>query len=161
MPTRPPGRKLTACLELIGKAGLTGDLNPDEALALARLAEERRYPRRGVILRETARTRDLYVIRSGTVSVRMTLPASSSSEAIYTLRDGQAFGELSLVDGAPRSATIQAEDAVTVYRFDFDRLSEFLDAHPRIGYILMRNLAGIIASRVRSTNLMWRNTMMW
>jgi len=31
----------------------------------------------------------------------------------------------------------------------------------RIGYLLMRNIAGIISNRVRNTNMLWLNTLIW
>jgi CRP-like cAMP-binding protein len=65
------------------------------------------------------------------------------------------------VDGSPRSATVQTDEEVLAYRFDYDRLSKLLTDYPRIGYILMRNIAAIIANRVRNTNMLWRNSLIW
>lgn len=143
-------------------AGLVKGMSEDEIEALAKLAEEKEYPRGAIIIQEDSKSRDLYVICCGRISIRLTLPSMESKEEIvYTMRDGQIFGELALVDGSPRSATVRAEDDVTVIRFDFDGLSGLLDSSPRIGYFLMRNIAAIIAARVRNTNMLWRNSLIW
>ena len=44
MPAKPAGKKLSACREMLDKAGLTRDLTPDEALALAKLGENAATP---------------------------------------------------------------------------------------------------------------------
>ncbi len=143
-------------------AGLTKDLSDEEIEALVEIAAEKHYSRGVAIIREDAKSRDLYIIHEGRVSVRLKLPSEfGREEVIYQMRDGQIFGELALVDGSPRSATVHADEEVVVYCFNFDRLSRFLLEQPRIGYILMRNIASIIANRVRNTNMLWRNSLIW
>ncbi len=143
-------------------AGLVRGMSEDEIQVLAAISEQKEFPKTAAIIQEDSKSRDLYVICCGRISVRLTLPAMvSKEEIVYTMRDGQIFGELALVDGSPRSATVRAEDDVTVLRFDFTKLSELLDNSPRIGYLLMRNIAAIIAARVRNTNMLWRNSLIW
>ncbi|MBM3328261.1 MAG: cyclic nucleotide-binding domain-containing protein [Calditrichaeota bacterium] len=148
--------------ELLGAAGLTRDFNEEEISALASVAEERRFPKGSEVIREDSKSRDLFVISRGRVSIRLTLPTEiGKEEVIYTMRDGQIFGELSLVDGSPRSATVRTEDEVVCHQFEYVRLAQLLDDRPRIGYLLMRNLASIISQRVRNTNMLWRNSLIW
>ena len=157
----------TECLienkvQLMQTAGLVRDMTPGEAETLAAIAEERSYPRGSVILAEDSRTRDLFVICAGRVSIRLSLPTESGrEEVIYTMHDGQIFGELALVDGSPRSATVRAEEDVIACAYDYDQLTTLLDQQPRIGYLLMRNIASIISARVRNTNMLWRNSLVW
>ena len=146
----------------LAAAGLTTDLTSEELDRLVAIATEQRYARGVAIIREDAKSRDLYIIKRGRVSVRLKLPSElGREEVIYQMRDGQIFGELALVDGSPRSATVQADEEVLAYRFDYNRLSKLLTDYPRIGYILMRNIAAIIANRVRNTNMLWRNSLIW
>jgi len=149
-------------LQLFETAGLIREMAPEDALALAGIAEERKYSRGSLILREDSKTRDLFVICAGRVSIRLSLPTESGrEEVIYTMRDGQIFGELALVDGSPRSASVKAEEEVITCAFDYDKLTALLDERPRIGYLLMRNIASIISARVRNTNMLWRNSLIW
>jgi len=147
---------------LLETAGLIKEMSPEEAAALAGVAEEMTYTKGSVILREDSKSRDLFVICTGRVSIRLSLPTESGrEEVIYSMREGQIFGELSLVDGAPRSATVRAETEVTTCVYPFEKLNALLDQQPRIGYCLMRNLASIISARVRNTNMLWRNSLIW
>lgn len=153
---------IAQAVKILDIAGLSKDMSEEETRELAGIADAREFSRGTTIIREDSKSRDLYIICCGRVSIRLTLPSmESKEEIIYSMRDGQIFGELSLVDGSPRSATVKAEDDVTVICFDFDRLGVLLEKIPRIGYILMRNIAAIIATRVRNTNMLWRNSLIW
>jgi len=153
---------VTNKIALLETAGLVKGMSPSEATALASVAEEKNYPKGTVILKEDSKSRDLFVICGGRVSIRLSLPTESGrEEVIYSMREGQIFGELSLVDGAPRSATVRAEEDVITCLYSYEKLNALLDEQPRIGYILMRNLASIISARVRNTNMLWRNSLIW
>ncbi len=156
------GCNLDQIKETLKNSGLGVDLKVEELELLAELATEHHYRKGARILKEDARSRDLYLIHQGRVSVRLKLPSEfGREEAIYQIRDGQVFGEFSMVDGSPRSATVNADDEVIAYQFDHSSLMQLLDNNPRIGYVIMRNMAKIIASRVRNTNMLWRNTLVW
>ncbi len=162
MDTNSSGSKSVSVEEMLTLAGLTKDMTEDEVSELLSIAEERSYTRGTLIVQEDSKSRDLYLLRQGRISVRIALPSNlDREEIVYSMRDGQIFGELSLVDGCPRSATIRAEDDVVTLRFDFDNLSQLLESKPRIGYILMRNIAVIISARMRNTNMLWRNSLIW
>lgn len=148
--------------ELIKSAGLTTGLTDQEVALLADLAEEQSYPKGSIVIREDARSRDLFLVKQGRISIRLKLPSDfGQDEVIYTMREGQILGEIALVDGSPRSASAFTENDVIVYCFDFNKLSSFLDERPHIGYLFMRNIAAILATRIRNTNMLWRNTLLW
>jgi len=149
-------------MHLLEMAGIINEMTSTEAETLASIAVERAYAKGSAILREDSKSRDLFIICTGRVSIRLSLPTETGKEEIiYTMRDGQIFGELALVDGSPRSATVKAEEEVVTCVYEYDRLVKLLDEHPRIGYLLMKNIASIISQRVRNTNMLWRNSLIW
>ena len=83
----------------------------DEGLrALARSLRRRRFRRNEVIFHQGDPGDSLHIVGSG--AVKIVLPSTEGDEAIIaTLRPGDFFGELSLLDGAPRSATAVALEA--------------------------------------------------
>ena len=157
-----PLKNTNSAKVILTAAGLAKDLDSNEIDAVLTIADEQHFARGVTILREDSKSRDLYIIRDGRVSIRLKLPSEvGREEVIYQMRDSQIFGELALVDGSPRSATVCADDDVVTYRIDYEKLCNLLETQPRIGYILMRNIAGIIANRVRNTNMLWRNSLIW
>ena len=89
--------------------------------------------------------RALYLLTDGAVGVR--LPRDEGS--FKTIEAPSVLGELSFFDGYPRSATLEAATDVEVVRIDlaaFDRLHEH---EPAIANLMLRDLARILALRLR------------
>jgi len=149
-------------ITMLHETGLANGLNDTQLNTLSGFPEEQSASKGTIIIREDSRTRDLYIICKGRVSIRMTLPSGIEKEEILLmLNEKQIFGEISLVDGSPRSATVRAEEDVVLLRFDYQKLIDFFDEDPRAAYLIMRNIAAILAARTRNTNLLWRNLMIW
>jgi CRP-like cAMP-binding protein len=76
-------------------------------------------------------------------AVKIMLPSETGEEAILaTLRAGDVFGELALLDGAPRSATAAALEPTETLVLPRDRFRELLAAEPAIRDALLASLAG-------------------
>ncbi len=72
-------------------------------------------------------TRGLYVILFGTVSVYKNEPISGAMHRIAYLDQGANFGELSLFDQAPRSASVAAEAVCHLFHLDAEVFENYLD----------------------------------
>jgi CRP-like cAMP-binding protein len=80
---------------------------------------------------------------------------------INMLHAGQSFGELVLLDGKTRTATVTTLEPsvlLVLHERDFARLCE---SNPRIGYRVMRDLASDLAYKLRSSNLLLRGNIRW
>jgi CRP-like cAMP-binding protein len=92
--------------------------------------------------------RALYLLTDGTVGVKLPRDEGTFKE----IEAPSVLGELSFFDGYPRSATLQAITDVEVVRIDlaaFDRLHEH---EPAIANLMLRDLARILALRLRLTS---------
>jgi CRP-like cAMP-binding protein len=86
----------------------------------------------------------LFIVVSG--SIKITLPAETGDEAILaTLRPGDFFGELALLDGAPRSATAIAIEATEMYMLPRDQFRELIASEP----IMRDTVLATLAAEVR------------
>lgn len=114
-----------------------------DAAALDRVAagtRTRRF-RRGEVVFHVGDPGDaLFVITSG--AVKITLPSENGEEAILaTLQPGEVFGELALLDGAPRSATAVALEATETIVLQRDRFRQLLATEPTIRDAVLANMA--------------------
>ncbi len=82
----------------------------------------------------------LFIVMSG--SIKITLPADTGDEAILaTLRPGDFFGELALLDGAPRSATAIAIESTETYVLPRDRFRALIATEPVMRDALLATMA--------------------
>lgn len=122
-------------------------LSAEEASSLESVSRRRTFSRGAVLFRQGDPGEEVFVLRSGRVKV---CSRHGSREVILAVMDaGALLGELSAVDGAPRSATVVALEPIEVdvtSREDFARL---LEDHPRLSTELLR----LVAARLRDSSL--------
>ncbi len=106
-----------------------------------------------VIFRKQEEGSEFYIIQKG--KVKIVLPSEEGGEIILAiLSEGDFFGELSLIDGEPRSASAVAVEwtrLLTLGRFEF---LEFLTDHPDA----LRHVLGILSRRLRRTDALMGDT---
>jgi len=140
--------------QMLGNSELADGLAPEQLARLAAIGQVRQYGAGDLICDEHERSDELYLVETGTVQVWLD-PSSIGDEAseprkIADLQAGQICGELALLDGGVRSAQLRAgPHGVKLVAFGRQDLLALCEADTAIGYRLMRNLAGVLALRLR------------
>ena len=118
-----------------------GGLDPGALERVAAGMRARRF-RRGEVIFHIGDPGDaLFVILSG--EVKISLPSETGDEAILaTLRSGDVFGELALLDGAPRSASATALSATETVVLPRDRFRELIATEAGVRDALLASIAG-------------------
>ncbi len=93
--------------------------------------------------------RALFILESGRVEVSRK-PTDGASEPLAILNPGDYFGEMSLLDERPRSATAAAMDPVRVHLLYKTELEKLIRHVPHIGAAIMTHLGMLLAARLRS-----------
>ena len=117
------------------------------------LLKPKTFPGGTVIFNENDEGHELYILHRGRVRINKRTP-HGDAYTVVLLDEGQDafFGEAGLLDLETRSATVSTETEVEVFalsREDFTRLG---DAHPRVGLLITREIAKILAQRIRKAN---------
>jgi CRP-like cAMP-binding protein len=135
---------------------------------IANLCQEIVLRENEVIFRENSDSKELYVIAQGEVDILINpsvvgnLPGEKKDTRIATLRRGQSFGEVALVDEGLRSATAVAVQKDTrLLVIPRDKLIMLCDTYPQLGYRLMYNLAADLAMKIRNTDLRIREQLLY
>lgn len=134
---------------------------------VANLCQQKSYKEGEIIFEENSSSKELYVIVQGEVNIivdsgLVTPKGSAEKIVIATLRRGQSFGEVALVDEGLRSATAQARSKETrLLVIPRDKLIMLCETYPQLGYRLMYNLAADLAMKIRNTDLRVRERVLY
>jgi CRP/FNR family transcriptional regulator, cyclic AMP receptor protein len=120
--------------------GFLGALSHAEREDLAARGRTRAYARGTRLFRAGAASDSIVVVLSGRVKVAS--PAGGDREAVLAFRGpGDLLGELSALDGLPRSATVSAVEPVEALVVEARRFRAFLEQHPRLALLLLATLS--------------------
>lgn len=119
----------------VPKSPLFEELTDDEREALVSEMVLEEFDEGDLVLSEGDRGSSLYVVVSGEVKVYSRGP-KGDSVYLAKLTDGDFFGEVSLLTGKPRTATITAAKRTELLRLDKDKLDLLIEQRPHIREIL-------------------------
>ena len=128
--------------------------------ALSTRLTERRLRKGQVLFREGDFGSEMFVVRTGTmlVSKRVT---GSVEQVLAHVPSGDFFGEMSLFDAAPRSATLQAETDVTLLVLDRPNLDELIESNPRAAAAFFFTLVQVFIERLRASGDLVAEVTRW
>jgi CRP/FNR family cyclic AMP-dependent transcriptional regulator len=146
--------------DMLSRSDMFEGLKAEQITVVHAIGEVRAFDEGSVIVQEDEKAEACFFLLSGRVDIEIRATYSGRGpQKIATMKKGEVFGELSLVDGFLRSATARAADKVEVLAFDNSKLEALMDADPKAGYRIMRNVANILSSRIRTTNMKLRNAL--
>ncbi len=152
---------------VLKQADIFYELTTTQLELIASICEERHYQTGELVFAENTVGSELYVIANGEVDIQVDPElvghtTSTGPQTIATLRRGQSFGEVALVDEGRRSAAarcIQHDTHLVI--IPRDKLMLLCDTYAQLGYRLMRNLAADLAMKIRNTDLQVREQLYW
>jgi glutaminase len=113
---------------------------------------ERRSFRQGdAVVKVGDQARELFFLARGKVSVSVNL-ASGTRKRLATFSAGMAFGEMALIDGAPRAATIVADTDVDCDLLALDHFQALGQSHPQLKIKLLENVCLEFCRKLRKAN---------
>jgi CRP/FNR family transcriptional regulator, cyclic AMP receptor protein len=126
-------------LERLAKVQLFSACSRPDLERISALTNEIDVSAGTVLIREGDPGRECFVIENGTATVQ--LPEGEAK----TMGPGEVFGELALLDQAPRSATVTAETEMRLLVLNAREFATLIDDHPSV----RRNVLAAVANRIR------------
>lgn len=152
---------------ILSQADIFEELSKTQLELIGSICQERHYQADDVLFEENTPGDEMYIIASGEVQIQVDPSLldgkdSTGATTIATLRRGQSFGEVALVDEGLRSASARCSQQDThLIVIPRDKLMLLCDTYPQLGYRLMRNLAADLAMKIRHTDLQVREQITW
>ncbi|WP_166238870.1 Crp/Fnr family transcriptional regulator [Paenibacillus turpanensis] len=134
-------------INYLQRAPLFSGLTHDQLQTVASASSRRVYPAGTLLFREKEHGSTLFIVVSGSVKI-FTTGTSGSEKILSVFHSGDCFGELSLIDGKPRSASAQTLEDSSLILLKGDDFLHVLQANFDISLSIMRELS----SRLRDTN---------
>jgi CRP-like cAMP-binding protein len=131
--------------DALAQVPLFQSLPPRHLRRIADLMEEERMMAGATMVREGEPGDIFYVILEGEAKV-----TSTSGRIVNRLRPGDFFGEISLLDGGPRTASVIAETPVTVLSLRRDPFLKMISAEPEVAVRLLGYVSGLLRRLERS-----------
>lgn len=154
-------------VSVLSQADIFEELTNTQLELIGSICGERHYQADDVIFEENTPGDEMYIIASGEVQIQVDpsligTEDSTGSTTIATLRRGQSFGEVALVDEGLRSASARCSQQDThLIVIPREKLMLLCDTYTQLGYRLMRNLAADLAMKIRHTDLQVREQLTW
>ena len=126
-----------APVEALQRVPLFSDLDADEVGQIARLFKQRRFPAGETVIQEGSGGAAFFVIDSGEATV------SVGGKEQTTLKTGDHFGEIALIDEGTRTATITATSDLVCFGLTFWDFRPLVESNGVIGFKLLQSLAKI------------------
>ena len=148
-------------IALLGKASLFSQLARDELAIIARYSGYRTFAQGETVFSEGSHRPELYLIKEGSIVIRRRQEEGNEQD-IAQFVGGEVFGEMDLLDTAPRNASAISEGPATLLVFpDGVEFSVLLEKHPEVFARVLRKLLGEIARRIRAIDKLISEKTPW
>ena len=135
---------MAAPLQLLRNVPLFAELDDPALASIASIAVRKRYGARDIVVQQSEEGGELFVIVSGHLKA-LSAGADGRDIALSVMGPGDVFGEMSLLDGEPRSATVAALDDCELVAVRREPFMRFLESSPKAAIGLLR----VMSQRLR------------
>lgn len=123
------------------------NLDPVEIREILHIVDTQKFEPGEVIFREGDPGDAWYAVYKGGVDV--VKESDHGTDRIRSLGEGACFGEIAVLDGSPRSATIRAQGGVTLLRIPRDAFNELVEEEHLVAFKLIKHMALMLAAQHR------------
>ncbi len=134
---------IKASQHLLSQIKLFENLSIDTLELLLQATQTKAYPKHQVLIREGATSTGLQCLISGEVKVYLS-DEDGKELVLKTLKPGDYFGELGLLDGAPHTASIITTKPSSIISIKRDSFFDLLTKHPELNQALLINLTSMV-----------------
>lgn len=137
---------------------LFAGLDEAELAQIARLCVRRTYDSGAEIFSPGSPAGDIFMLEGGNdvVQIEINICEHAPRTVLHTLQKGEVFGWAALVPPHQRTATARCVEKAKVICLNGKDLIGLLDKNEHIGYVVMKNLSGILSTRLTYTTLVLR-----
>ena len=135
--------------KLLKRVPFLAALSGEDLRWVAKRVQRRQYSRGDTIFVKDDPGESMFIVEDG--AVRIYVPGTQGADlTLAVMQPGEFFGDLSLLDGRPRSASAEAARKSVLLTLERDDLTELVESRPQAALAILR----VIAERLRETDQM-------
>lgn len=142
----------------LNRGRLLAELTPEDANVVLKACEERILVGGEELFHENDAGDSLFIVQSGRVDIFKNI-RGDVDRSLASFGPGDVIGEMSFIDGARRSATARTTERSEFLVLSRQSFAKVQRERPDIAAAFFRNMAGIVASRLRTTNELYREAV--
>ncbi len=132
------------------KVDIFSELGQEELRIVGAIMGNERFDAEQILFREGDRGDKLFIVKEGTVAISVKLPDGQDFE-ISEVTSGNFFGEMSIFENAPRSATCRTKEQSVLLGLSGEDLYKLIRTHPDIASKIMYRMLNITTKRLQNT----------
>ncbi|HEY5037788.1 MAG TPA: cyclic nucleotide-binding domain-containing protein [bacterium] len=146
-------RKEASTVDFLKEVSLFDGMQDKTLSAIFKLGKVKNYKVGEVIIQEGQPGGNLHIMINGRAEVMKSGKAPGDKKYLADMNRGSIFGEMSVFDDAPYSASVKAREESSVHIIKGEDFKKFLKKNPDVAYEVFCTLITLISSRLRRTNL--------
>lgn len=147
-------------LAFLREVRLFRDIAEPELTTLAQTLRERPLKRGQVLVREGEAGEEMFVVLRGSMVISKAV-TGRVEQVLARIGPGDFFGEMSLFDRSPRSATVQADADATVLVLDREATRRLTEQSPRAAAAFFQALVQVFIERLRASGDLVAEVTRW
>ncbi len=147
-------------IDILRKVGFFEGISDEDLLKINSIVEKHNLGVNEIIFSENAPGGEMFIILTGKIRIYRT-DVSGSPKVLALLDPGQIFGELSIFDHLPRSATAIATEPTELLSIKAEKLNNLLNQDKTLGLVLLQQVIKNISVRLRQTNDRLQDRILW
>ncbi|MBN2535489.1 MAG: GGDEF domain-containing protein [Spirochaetales bacterium] len=154
------GNNIKKTVEFLKTVHILSSLSEEEIRIIAKRLNLIRVREGDILCKEGEEGNELYIIREGEIIGSIQLPSGKQKE-IVVFHPGDFFGEMSIFENAPRSATCHAKQKGKIYRLHKNDFFSIIKSEPGIAIKMMYRMLNITTQRLRKTSKFLSDMVRW
>jgi len=146
------GNKAEDLYQILSRIPIFEDLSKRELKEFIRISHKRTYKPGEIIFWKGEPGVGMYIVQRGDVSVFIGENPQKPEIVFASLSQGDFFGELALLDDAPRSASVVAKETTELIGIFRPDLFSLFERKPALGVKVLLKLAQLVGKRLKFTN---------
>ena len=139
-------------IQIIGKIPMFSGLSPAQALQILKICKPLSFAQKETLCAHGTKSTEMFVLLTGTLFV-----TALDGTVLTKLSPITIVGEMGLVTGQPRSATVMAESQISVFEISKLKFDILMKKYPEIGFKIYRNIIHILSERLDNNNTQLAN----